>query len=103
MSPKTYSAMGDPKSITELIMGQRPHAFTGELMTCVICGATERSAPDKQTDWRAIDLDRERFYACPKEFPPDGATVSTAEAFALAYTKVIKAALEQLRQRRRKP
>ena len=43
MSPKTYSAMGDPKSITELIMGQRPHAFTGELMTCVICGATERS------------------------------------------------------------
>jgi hypothetical protein len=66
--------------------------FTGELMVCVVCGQTEHSDPTKNTDWRAIDLDGQRAYACPHEFPP-----ADLAAFEAAYLKVFNAAVARHR------
>jgi hypothetical protein len=60
--------------------------FTGELMTCCVCRATERSDPHVSTQWRVIVVDDVPFYACPREFPDDGAP---AGAFEGAYRRVM--------------
>lgn len=73
--------------------------FTGEVMTCVICKCQQRSDPNVESQWRCIELDGVRFYACPKEFPPDGAS---AAAFERAYGKVLVNAVKMFRDRRRK-
>ena len=64
--------------------GRQP--FRGELMTCVVCGATERAGPGMSSNWRAVDIDDERFYACPRELPPDGAS---AKAYKKAYRRLL--------------
>lgn len=61
--------------------------FQGETMTCVCCGKIQQSDPDVESNWRAITADSVRYYACPDEFPPDGAT---ALEFELAYTIVFR-------------
>lgn len=61
--------------------------FVGELMTCVCCLKQQRSDPKTESQWRAIDFEGVRYYACPDEFPPDGAT---ALEFELAYTAVFR-------------
>lgn len=66
--------------------------FMGEMMTCVLCGKKETSDPEKKSNWRAVDFDGERFYACPQEFPRDGASVA---AFTDAYNRVFRAAREK--------
>ena len=60
--------------------------FMGEMMTCVMCGRQQKSDPLTQSQWRAIEADGVRYYACPAEFPPD--TASSA-AFQLAYNRVL--------------
>lgn len=65
--------------------------FAGELMTCVMCGAQRKSDPTANSDWRAVTVDGETFYACTKEFPPDGASAAEFEA---AYDKVIRKVLD---------
>lgn len=67
-----------------------PSVFQGELMTCCVCGAEERSAAGVGSQWRALQIDERVVYACPEEFPPDG---SSAEAFKVAYQIILAAAL----------
>lgn len=67
-----------------------PLLFQGEMMTCVVCGARERSDRALETQWRAIQMDARVVYACPAEFPPDG---SDATKFELAYKLIFAAAL----------
>jgi len=83
----TYSAFGDTESIKDLVTGKTPMAFQGELMICVVCGRIELSKPNHSSNWRAIDLNGKRVYACPNEFPPDDAP---AADFERAYVKVLK-------------
>ncbi len=66
---------------------QEEGIFSGEMMTCVVCGAERRSHPAVESDWRCVIVDGERFYVCPAEFPPDGAG---REAFREAYLKVMR-------------
>ena len=64
-----------------------PLPFTGELMTCIMCGRQERSSADWESNWRMVQLDPEhKYYACPGEFPADG---SGADAFKKAYTRIL--------------
>ena len=66
-------------------------AFTGEMMTCVMCGAQERSDPDVNSEWRMIMADSEKYYACPDEFPPDDAgKVAFTEAYETILRRIIK-------------
>jgi hypothetical protein len=58
----------------------------GEVMTCILCGATQRSDPHVESQWRGLQVDGVMYYACPAEFPPDG---SSAKAFEVAYLWVL--------------
>lgn len=60
--------------------------FDGELMTCIICGAQERSDPRIESQWRALLVDDVLYYVCPGEFPPDEAE---REDFKTAYQLII--------------
>lgn len=60
--------------------------FTGQLMTCVVCGGQLRSHPEAESNWRCLKIDGDFFHVCPNEFPPDG---SPKEGFAIAYQAVI--------------
>jgi hypothetical protein len=70
---------------------QEEGIFSGEVMTCVVCGAKRRSDPGVESDWRCVIVDGERFYACPDEFPPDGAgrEEDFRESYKLVLTKVL--------------
>jgi hypothetical protein len=70
---------------------QEEGIFSGEVMTCVVCGAKRRSHPAVESDWRCVIVDGERFYVCPDEFPPDGAgrEEDFREAYKLVLTKVL--------------
>ena len=67
--------------------------FTGELMTCVVCGRTEESHPLVKSDWRYIEIDEIGFYACPEEFPSDGAT---KRDFQTSYEVVLSCCLNEM-------
>lgn len=81
------TAFGDP-TLAGQLAGK---VFTGEVMVCVCCGKLEVSSKDKSTQWRAVSADfgrgLETFYACPAEFPPDGASAAQYEA---AYRRVVR-------------
>jgi len=66
--------------------------FTGEMMECVVCGAKEKSNPERSSDWRMVDVGGERFYVCPKELPPDG---SSAKKFEKAYHDLLTVILQK--------
>lgn len=66
--------------------------FTGELMTCVVCGVQELSNPEIETDWRALELDKKIYYACPSEFPGRRAT---SQQFKAAYQLVLACCLSE--------
>lgn len=51
----------------------------------------ERSDPRRESQWRALVIDGETFYACPDEFPPDDGGVA---AFKAAYLKVMTKCIE---------
>jgi len=59
--------------------------FHGELMTCIMCGKQQGSDPKIESQWRLLEVDGVRYYACPAEFPPDTAE---AEAFKAAYLAI---------------
>jgi hypothetical protein len=61
--------------------------FTGETMTCCMCGKEQPSDLKVESQWRAIDYGGRRFYVCPKHFPPDTAPSSK---FAKAYEKILR-------------
>lgn len=82
---KRYSLFGSPRAISRHLQGGQG-AFHGEMMTCLMCGAKQFSHPKHATDWRALEVDGVRFYACPKHFPPDGASVAE---FSKAYEELI--------------
>lgn len=67
--------------------------FSGVLMTCVVCGATLRSHPEAESNWRCLEIDASDFWACPAEFPSDGAT---KEKFEAAYSSVIACCLSEI-------
>lgn len=71
--------------------------FTGETMTCVMCARTQQSDPKVESGWRSIDYAGQRFYVCPKHFPPDGAP---AKKFKQAYERVLAKIFALLRQPR---
>jgi len=79
--------------------GQVLQPFNGQLMTCILCGLEEQSTPgcraadpEVLSDWRAVQLSSDLFYACPDEFPPDGASSAEYEA---AYTRFLEAAIKK--------
>lgn len=61
--------------------------FTGETMTCVMCGKQHQSDPRVASQWRVIDYGELRFHICPKHFPSDNAP---SDKFARAYEKVLR-------------
>jgi hypothetical protein len=67
--------------------------FTDELMICVVCSLEEKSNPNIQSRWRALEIDNQIIYACPNEFPSDRAR---KEAFQKAYQLVIACGLDEL-------
>lgn len=64
--------------------------FSDAVMTCCVCG--KQSTPGGTKDWRCIEVDKVRHYACRAEFPPDG---SSEGQFELAYKRVAKTILEK--------
>ena len=62
--------------------------FTGEMMTCVMCGKKEQSDPRVNTQWRCIEVDDVFYYACPDEFPED--RTATKWDYARAYDRVLR-------------
>lgn len=62
-------------------------------MTCCVCGKQQRSNLRLESQWRALEIDEKLFYACPDEFPPDGAS---RDAFKKAYQLVIACAVSQM-------
>jgi hypothetical protein len=82
---------------------QEEGIFSGEVMTCVVCGAKRRSHPAVESDWRCVIVDGERFYVCPNEFPSDdlGREEDFREAYRLVLVKVLsirgKSLKEQLK------
>lgn len=66
--------------------------FAGELMTCVVCGAQQGSDPNIQSQWRGLEIDEHKFYACPNEFPSDKAEKA---AFKTAYQLVVACCLNE--------
>jgi hypothetical protein len=74
--------------------------FSGEMMTCVVCGARRRSHPGVESDWRCVIVDGERFYVCPDEFPPDGAgrEEDFREAYKLVLTKILSVRAKTIKE-----
>lgn len=64
-------------------------------MKCVICGAEKQSDPNVSSDWRAVDINGKRFFACKAEFPLDG--IGTTKAFEAAYNKFLTASIIKMR------
>lgn len=70
---------------------RRPHVpFTGETMTCVVCGKVHESDIAIESNWRCVQVDGVSWYACPDEFPAGGAS---EEQFQAAYEAVFQAVL----------
>lgn len=67
--------------------------FTGQLMKCVVCNKQLRSHPEVETQWRCVEIDGRRFYACPREFPKDN---KGKEAFQQAYQVVIACCMRDI-------
>jgi hypothetical protein len=67
--------------------------FVGEMMTCVVCGQSEKSDPTVSSNWRCIEANGVPFYICPNEMPPDGAS---AEQFEAAYLRILRIIVERL-------
>jgi len=61
--------------------------FSGELMTCALCGRQEKSDPGIESGWRAIQMDGRVYYVCPNELPKDG---STATEYEIAYSRIFR-------------
>lgn len=74
--------------------------FAGEIMTCVVCAKQQRSNPESLSNWRCLEIDGDRCYACPDEFPPDRAG---KKAFKTAYQFVIACSLNEILKRSNKP
>jgi len=70
--------------------------FSGERMVCLLCGREEISNPTVSSQWRCVRLDNRTFYACPNEFPADGAR---AEQFMRAYKRFILEAAKKAKER----
>lgn len=65
--------------------GEQPDVFQSEQMTCVMCGKVQQADPDVESNWRCIQADGTKYYACTDHFPPDGASKA---AFSSAYYQV---------------
>jgi hypothetical protein len=72
--------------------------FTGETMTCIMCGKVEKSDPNENKNWRAVELDGIPYYACTDHFPPD--ETGSSKDFEKAYTAVISKAAALHRRRK---
>jgi len=59
--------------------------FPDEFMTCILCGARQRSAENIELPWRMIRFGDNRYYACPEEFPSGNASW---RVFQRAYLKI---------------
>jgi hypothetical protein len=68
--------------------------FSGETMKCVMCGAEQKSDAAIESQWRMVELEGQKFYACPREFPADG---SSSAAFEAAYHRFLRKAIHILR------
>jgi hypothetical protein len=67
--------------------------FAGEEMACIVCGKKETASPTVSSQWRCVVVGGQRRYACPAEFPPDGAS---RDVYETAYFKFLKLALTDL-------
>lgn len=77
-------------TVTTVYTGGEPTPglpFQGETMTCVVCGRTKVSDPRVHSQWRAITVDGETYYACTREFPDDRAS---AKKFQRAYDRILR-------------
>jgi hypothetical protein len=70
--------------------GTMAGAFAGEIMTCVMCGVQQRHDPGEESNWRALELNGELFYACASEFPSKEADYPGMKVLYMnAYTKIL--------------
>lgn len=53
-------------------------------MECVMCGGRPQG---DNLYWRGLKVNDQPFFVCPKEFPPNDASV---EAFQQAYLRIIQ-------------
>lgn len=90
---KVISMAGDKAAVDFALEGGNI-PFSGEVMTCILCGKKRESAPDIESDWRAVQLGEgdglRRYYGCPDHFPPDDAS---REAFKAAYVVFMEKAI----------
>lgn len=63
--------------------------FTGEPMTCCMCGKTQQSDPKIESNWTYIEVDGVGYYVCPDELPLNQKT-ATKWDFERAYTRILK-------------
>lgn len=70
----------------------KPTVFQGERMYCALCSQQQQSDPAINTQWRALELEGQRYYVCPVHFPADDAG---EEAFQAAYQDVIVRLIEK--------
>jgi len=71
--------------------------FQGETMKCIVCQKVQKADPKISLNWRAVDVDGYRYYACPDHFPPDNAT---AEEFEAAYMVIFNAIMPDVQLRK---
>jgi len=57
-------------------------------MACALCNTIEQSSPDRNSDWRAVEINGRRFYVCPLHFPDD---TQPSHEFCCAYLRVLEA------------
>jgi hypothetical protein len=67
--------------------------FQGEMMTCGVCGKQQQSDPNVNSDWRLLELDGEKFYACTDHFPPDEG--ATQKDYAAAYESILRLMMDK--------
>lgn len=96
---KVISLAGDQEAIDAVLAGG-DIPFSGEVMTCILCGKKRESGPDIESNWRAVQLGEgaaaRRYYACADHFPPDDAS---REAFKAAYVVLMEKAIKLWRSR----
>lgn len=64
--------------------------FQGEKMRCIMCNKVQRSDPEVNSDWTAIEFEGKTYYVCPGELPFEKAQAGTAteDDFKEAYAKI---------------
>lgn len=70
--------------------------FSGQL-TCIVCDRQEVPQPHQHSNWRCIEVEGQKYYACPDEFPADTAG---KDKFKTAYQLVVACCINDLNRQK---